>query len=149
MMEEIVFEGGVQVPTWLNSLASAAAEHIHGIDILSPIGCHSYHNQARDEFELTLFASQTQVIGGRLDGRNVPCGFDVNIGDVMDLFDEPPKVGWQALAKGKEDQIGPHIAFEGMYMGQLVWLRILGSAPQRYEHGRHLDTNSLKLEDLW
>lgn len=148
-MEETVFEGGVEVPTWLNSLASAAAEHIHGVDILSPLGCHSYHNQARDEFELTLFASRTQVVGGRLDGREVGSNFDVNIGAVMDLFDAPPKVGWQALAKGEEDQLGPHISFEGSYMGQAVWLRILGEAPERYEHGRHLNINTLKLEDLW
>ena len=67
----------------------------------------------------------------------------------MDLFDEPPQVGWQALPKGNEDQIGPHISFEGEYMGQAVWLRILSGSPERFDHGRNLDVHSLKLEDLW
>lgn len=148
-MEETIFEGGIEVPTWLNGFASAVAEHIHGADILSPLGCHCYHNRARDEFELTVFASRTQVIGGRLDGTEVGCNFDVRIKDVMDLFDEPPRVGWQALPKGKDDQLGPHVAFEGTYMGQLVWLRILASSPERYEHGRNLNVHTLKIEDLW
>jgi hypothetical protein len=148
-MEETAFEGGIAVPTWLNSLASAAAEHIHGVDILSPLGCHCYHNRARDEFELTVFASRTQIIGGHMDGQEVGSSFDVNLGDVMDLFDEPPRVGWQALAKGKEDQLGPHVSFEGTYMGQAVWLRILSQSPDRYEHGRNLNIHTLKLDDLW
>ena len=148
-MKDTIFESGVEVPTWLDGFASAAAEHIHGVDILSPLGCHCYHNQARNEFELTLFASRTQVVGGRLDGREIGCNFDVRINDVMDLFDEPPQVGWQALPKGNEDQIGPHISFEGEYMGQAVWLRILSGSPERFDHGRNLDVHSQKLEDLW
>ena len=83
-MKDTIFESGVEVPTWLDGFASAAAEHIHGVDILSPLGCHCYHNQARNEFELTLFASRTQVVGWRLDGREIGCNFDVRINEVMD-----------------------------------------------------------------
>ncbi len=148
-MEEITFEGGLTVPMWLNDFASTAAEHIHGVDVLSPLGCHCYHNKARDEFELTVFASRTQVVGGRLDGHEVSSSFDVNVGEIALLFDELPKIGWQALAKGTEDQLGPHVAFEGCYMGQAIWLRILSQPPDRFEHGRNLNVHTLKLEDLW
>ena len=78
-MTEATFEGGLTVPAWLNSFASAATEHIHGVDILSPLGCHCYHNRARDEYELTLFASRTQVVGGGKDGREVDCNLEVEI----------------------------------------------------------------------
>ena len=63
-MTEATFEGGLTVPAWLNSFASAAAAYIHGVDVLSPLGCHCYHNRARDEYELTVFASRTQVVAG-------------------------------------------------------------------------------------
>lgn len=148
-MTEATFEGGLTVPAWLNSFASAATEYIHGVDILSPLGCHCYHNRARDEYELTLFASRTQVVGGGKDGREVCCNLEIEIDGVTRLFDEPPKVGWQALPKGDEDQLGPHVAFEGLYMGQNIWLRILAKSPERYEHGRNFNVHSLKLEDLW
>ena len=148
-MEEATFEGGVSVPAWLTSFATATTEHIYGVDILAPIGCHCYHNRARDEYELTMFAARTQVVGGRLDGRELGSQFEVELNEIADLFDSPPKIGWQAFPKGGEDQIGTHVAFQGEYMGQLVWLRILSEPPERYEHGRNLHVHKLKLEDLW
>ncbi len=84
-----------------------------------------------------------------MDGREVRCNLEVEVNAIAALFDEPPKIGWQALPKGNEDQIGPHIALEGLYMGQNVWLRILAESPDRYEHGRNLNVLTLQLEDLW
>ena len=53
-------------PDWLNQLANAAAEEIEGLDVLAPLGCH-YHD-ADGVWEVTLFASLTEVVGGAKDG---------------------------------------------------------------------------------
>jgi hypothetical protein len=130
-------------------MANRAARLLRAVDLLSPVGCHYYRNQARDQWEVTLFASSTEVIGGRYDGRITASKFCLDLRELLGLFDDVTGFQWQALPLGPEDELGPHISLEGRYEGRSVWLRILATAPPRFETGRCLNARDLRLDDVW
>ena len=136
-------------PNWLKCFASLVSKCLRPTDVMAPIGCHYYHNHARDEWEVTLFVSRTQVVGGPLDGRAVISRFDVDLDELRMIFDTPPALRWQALRKGEADELGPHISSEGSFRDQLIWLRIVAAPPNRFDAGRVAHAYELKLEDTW
>lgn len=51
-------------PDWLAAFANAVASRIHSHDVLllAPLGCH--YQLIENIWEVTIFASKTEVIGG-------------------------------------------------------------------------------------
>lgn len=119
------------------------------VDILAPIGCHCYHNRAIDQWELTLFASATETVGGQYDGRRTTSRFVLNLENILDNFDTVNKFHWQAHALGPLDDLGPHLSIEGTVDGHSVWLRVLASPPEEVDAGRTFEAYSLRLTDHW
>ena len=138
-----------RIPNWLQKFSHAAASSILDHEWHAPIGCHFHHNKLIPEWEVTLFLSATEVIGGALDGTQVPIPMQVNIGRVLELFDAAPEVHWQTHAIADDDQLAQHIAFQGTVGGQNIWLRILQHAPQGVEPGRLVDSSTGTTQDLW
>ena len=136
-------------PPWLAKMANQVASEMHAMDVLSPIGCHYYHSRDRNQWEVTLFASKTEVVGGQRDGLVSPSKFTVDVGGVIDLFTEVTALNWQALPVGPGDELGPHVSLEGVFQGHAVWLRILAKAPRRYKAGRRASVYEFHLEDIW
>ena len=135
-------------PTWLNELANEVASHLYAVDLLSPLGCHVYRNQALDQWELTLFASRTRVVGGQYDGREIVSEFSADIAGIVRLFDNVSELHWHALA-GATDELGTHISLEGHLNRKNVWLRITAEPPVRFEPGRTAHAYNLRLEEHW
>lgn len=119
------------------------------VDIIAPIGCHCYHNQAIDQWEITLFASSTETVGGQYDGRRTKSRFVLNLEKILDHFETVKKFHWQAHALGPQDDLGPHLTIEGIVEGHSVWLRVLASPPEQFEAGRMFEAYSLRLTDHW
>jgi len=113
----------------------------------TPLGCH-YH-RAKTGWEITLFAARTEIVGGPRDGEQQPARFAVNLAELCSVFDSIESFRWQAHRYSRRDEIGPHVAVEGKYRGQTVWLRIPAAAPKQFPPGRQTRANSSPSEELW
>ena len=140
---------GKRPPAWLRWLSNDAARGIIDDEYHAPIGCHYYQNPEDEEWEVTIFVSATEVVGGPMDGTNLPQRVQLNIGHVISLFDEPPSVFWQSDKVDDDDELDQHISFEGLARGNRIWLRILKNSPEGTGPGRLLHTQSGEIETLW
>lgn len=136
-------------PSWLARMTNDVATQMWGVDILAPIGCHYFFNEAVGHWEVTLFVSSTEVVGGARDGQTVTSRFTLDLSQIQGLFDEVTGFHWQAQQLGSEDEIGPHVSLEGKYEGQDVWVRVLASAPNRFEAGRYANAYEMRVQDIW
>lgn len=134
-------------PEWLRELADAVAALIEPAELLAPLGCH-YHC-ADEIWEITIFASSTEVVGGPQDGVIRKSRFTVDLARLFEIFSEVGSFHWQALSFGSPDQLGPHISLEGMYAGRQVWLRLLSSPPKGYPSGRMALVNEMAWKNVW
>lgn len=136
-------------PSWLNSMANQVASLMYDVDVLSPIGCHFFFNDSRNEWEVTLFASNTEIVGGEWDGVLAPSKFCFDILKVGQIFGEIQAMHWQALPVDFDDQLGPHVSIEGTYEGHQVWVRVLAESPEEFEPGRRVKAYEFDLKEIW
>ncbi len=136
-------------PHWIDELADDVATRLFSSDPLPPLGCHSFHDEEMEQWEVTLFASRTEIIGGPKDGTLSDATFAVDLRELLPLFTEVDSFYWQTNSLGDEDELGPHTSIEGSYQGHRVWLRILAVAPDRFEPGRYVRVHDLRIEDRW
>ena len=136
-------------PAWLVELANKAAAEIQPVDGPSPISCHFfYSDDPIIQWEVSLFASGTEIVGGKLDGALRPTKFTVNLQNLFDILCEVSSFHWQALSMGDDDELGPHISVEGTYQGHSVWLRLLSHPPRRFQTRDSAEANEILLEDI-
>jgi len=140
---------GQRPPAWLRWLSNDAARGIVADDSHAPIGCHFYQNPDNEEWEVSIFVSSTEVVGGPLDGKRLPLQLHLNIVHVMNLFDEMPTVFWQTDPVADDDELSQHISFAGTARGHRLWLRVLRESPEGTGPGRLLHSKSGEMENLW
>jgi len=143
------FESTTTPPAWLRWFANDAARAILDTAAHAPIGCHYYFGEDRNEWEVTVFVSATEVVGGPRDGTIVPCKIQLDVNHAIQLFDELPKIYWQAGAIHEDEDTDQHVSLEGRVRGYQVWLRILAEAPKQAGPGRLLHALTGELEDVW
>ena len=136
-------------PTWLAELANRVATEMYPIDVMSPIGCHYFYSDESSQWDLTLFAADTEVVGGARDGSRSPSKFNLDLSHLNTMFSKITNFHWQALPMGPNDDLGPHVSVEGIFRGQRVWLRILSQSPECFETGRKAKPYELSMEDVW
>lgn len=134
-------------PPWLAEFADRVTALVVAVDVLAPIGCHFCHEA--DVWEVTLFAARTEVIGGRRDGETRPCRFCLDLAGLAPLFSSITAFYWQAHALGKQDDVGAHVAMEGIVEGNRVWLRIPSHAPAMFDAGRVALIHDRRWEEAW
>jgi len=134
-------------PGWLKELADAAALNMMPADVMPPIGCH--YCCAGSTWEISLFASSTQVVGGGRDGVVRRSRFCLDVDAIRKLFDEVHAVSWQAHSLASDDELGPHVELHGSYAGQDVKLRILAFPPKRFASGRLAIVYEPAWEETW
>jgi len=134
-------------PTWLKELADKAANCLSPVDLLSPVGCH-YAFEA-GHWEVTLFASDTEIVGGEKDGISRPSPFILDVLSLQRLFEDIRECHWQPQRIGREDELGAHFSILGTFTGENVWLRILSRAPDRFETGRQARVYELLWTEKW
>lgn len=135
------------LPVWLPDFANAVAAQLHSVDPLPPLGCHVHRSP--DAWEVTLFASKTEVIGGKRDGLLQSARFHLDLAGLLGVFSEIHCFHWQAQSLGRHDDLGPHVAIEGEYRGETVWLRIPADAPAQFPPGRHSVNCERTWEEVW
>lgn len=134
-------------PPWLEELANAVALQMTPAEMMAPIGCHFC--LVDSQWEITLFASKTEVVGGGQDGTLKSSKFSVDVKGITELFSNVENLHWQAVPMGSNDDLGAHLSLEGNYHGQAVWLRILSTAPKRYKAGRKALTYEMEWKEVW
>jgi hypothetical protein len=132
---------------WLQTLADSVARAIAFANPGASFGCHFC--RAEGIWEVTLFAEAVEVVGGAKDGSIKKASFGVHITEVLDLFQNVSSCTWQAQSMGDDDDLGPHLAVEGIYKGRNVWLRILAEPPQHFPVRRVSQTPRLVGDEGW
>jgi len=136
-----------QPPEWLKELADAAALLMMPTDVMAPIGCH--YCCVDGTWEIALFASSTQIVGGQHDGEERRSRFCLDIQAIRNLMADAHDVMWQSHPEGDDDELGPHVAFGGIYAGERVCLRILAFPPKRFSPGRNAIVYTPAWEEMW
>jgi hypothetical protein len=134
-------------PPWLEELARSVTHCMHAVDAMAPVGCH-YHRED-ETWEVTIFASMTEVVGGQQDGLRFPCCFVLDVGGLIALFADVESVRWQSLRQEADDEVGAHLAIEGTYQGARLLLRIPAEAPSRFEAGRKANVYEMRIVNVW
>ncbi len=134
-------------PDWLQQFADAAALLMNPVDLMAPVGCHFC--RVEGTWEISLFASSTQIVGGKKDGVLRASRFHVDVQALMHLFSEVHEVSWQAQPLAADDEMGPHIAISGIRDDQDVSLRILARPPRRFDPGRRAVVYEHSWEEIW
>ena len=134
-------------PDWLSGLANAAASHLTSTETVAPLGCHYCHIDG--VWEVTLFAGDTEVVGGGDDGKRQGSRFVVDVMPLLCLFTDILDCTWQPDRFGDHDELGSHLAIIGTYSGQLVCLRVLSRSPGNLPPGRRLSAFDGTWEELW
>lgn len=134
-------------PLWLATLANEIARRIVPVDPLGPIGCHYALHDAM--WEVTLFVSTTEVVGGKHDGQAFASAFQLDLAGIELHFDSVSSVGWQPIELNDDDDLGPHVAVIGTREGHAVWLRVTAVPPRGFDSGRVMNLLDTTVRDVW
>ena len=118
-------------PEWLADLANRIAGRFEPIDEFASVCCH--FADGGDCWELTLFLSTTEQMGGAKDGQRLFSRFAFDLFDLSETLDLVERLYWQPLPITPGDEVGPHIGLMGQYDGRTVWVRILAQPGDRFE----------------
>ena len=134
-------------PEWISTLANSIAACLEPIEPLPPLGCHFHH--CDESWEISIFPSKTEIVGGPNDGRQVSPRFRVDILAVTRHFSEIFAMTWQTKMVDEDDQLGSHFAVDGIHSGEVVSVRILKAAPKCFEPGRKALINDGHWVETW
>jgi len=136
-------------PKWIQDFVKHVIPTMNVVEISPPIGCHYYFNSVNFQWEITIFAAKTEIIGGSLDGKINGTCFGVDLIPLQSLFHKIEEFHWQTHPVKHDDELGNHISVMGMLGSQSIWLRICAEAPQRFPTGRYLRVDQETIEDIW
>ena len=137
----------VSPPDWLSVFVNGVTANIHSFDVLSPLGCH-FHC-ANNVWEVTVFASKTEIVGGSQDGQLIESCFSIDIKGLLGLLTDIQEISWQSNSLGPMDDLGAHLSVHGNYDGKVIWLRVTSVAPEQFEAGRRIHVNQKSIEEVW
>lgn len=137
----------LEQPAWLQDFTEKVCGCLHLLEGTPPIGCHVA--RVDDCWEVSLFVSPTEIVGGQHDGERLPCLFVLDALEVQHLFDVVDSVTWQPHALNDLDELASHLSVLGYVGGRQVWLRILGETPERFEAGRVANIHEQRILEKW
>ena len=126
-----------EAPQWLVSLVDAVGNRMEPHSATGPIAFH--WRQEGDFWEIAVYYTPGEVIGGVEDGAVIVPGFSLHLQELISAFEKVADACWRSHSFGPHDSLGPHISIEGVYQGHEVWLQILAEAPEDEEPGFKVD----------
>lgn len=143
-------DDGTNHPEWLGRFVNQIAQAFRSEELLAPLGCHFHRDEHQSpEWEVTLFVSRTEFLGGARDGQSAPSRFMLDLRDVITTFDNVESTYWQSHPMADDDQVGPHVGIEGQFEGHSIWLRITAAPPAQFEAGRVVDAYAETVKNCW
>ncbi|WP_437190627.1 hypothetical protein [Planctomicrobium sp. SH527] len=134
-------------PKWLEEFVETACSALHAVDEMAPIGCH--YACVDNVWEVSLFFSSTEVVGGNKNGTSDPCLFVLDVVRLLHIFDAVESASWQPFQIDNEDDLKCHFAVVGSYRKSQIWLRVLAEMPAGIEPGRFLDASQGIIHEVW
>jgi hypothetical protein len=135
-------------PDWLRDLVEELTACLEPVDPRAPLGCHLCHTD-EEVWEITLFVSRTEVLGGEYDGEQVPGRFVLDVTALVRVVDDVENCWWQPLPASADDDLGPHLSIVGRHAGHEVWVRITAEQPESIESGRVANVLTGVIERRW
>ncbi|MGO9462703.1 MAG: hypothetical protein ACLQVF_00870 [Isosphaeraceae bacterium] len=86
------------------------------------------HREEEGFWEVDIFPTAVELIGGAEDGAVVNPLFSVDLEQLRLTFDRVDDFGWNAL--GWHDGDGPFVWVEGAHLGRPLYLRVLAEDPR-------------------
>ena len=136
-------------PGWISDFTEQLAQTVQPFDLLAPLGCHVHHDDATDCWEVTLFAADTETVGGERDGRVASSPFCLDLAGMLNVLFDVEAFYWQNQSAGPGDELGAHVTIEGIFDGRRVRAHILARAPERFPVGRIVNAGEGTIENLW
>lgn len=136
-----------EIPEWISAFTDVIARTISPLEAHPPLGCHCHF--AEGVWEISLFAGDTEIVGGERDGERVPSRFVVDIMPLMSQFSAVYDCTWQPERFDRDDELGSHLSIIGLHAEQLVCLRILSRVPDRFPPGRRTNAWDGACHDVW
>lgn len=134
-------------PGWLERLTGCVCDSLTSIGEPTPIGCH--YQLVDDTWEIAVFFSPTEIVGGEFDGHRIEALFLVNVLELAHVFDVVEQIFWQPMPVDDNDEIGANLSMTGYFDGKRVLLRVLAATPSQFESGRFANLHEKRLIDTW
>ena len=139
-------------PHWITRLANDVAACIESFEPLPPVGCHFF--RAAAGWEITIFPSVTEIVGGPADGSMISARVSVDVAKVLGLFTKIHEVTWQCTRVSDDDDLGAHLLIEGIHSDdttndQFVAVQILAASPPSIEPGRRAHFHQGRMTETW
>ncbi len=131
-----------QVPTWLESLIDVIAACIEPHDQIGPLGY--LYNIDSDIWEIIVYPCPLELTEESEENTKVSPRFSLDMELLRSSFERVETIFWNAHDMGPYDTFGPHIALEGTYQGNKVYLQILAYAPEDEKPEIQLDIPGIK-----
>jgi hypothetical protein len=119
-------DGGDELPGWLKVLLDLVADCIEVESTAGPLGVR--WGQDEDAWEVTIYPTPVELVGGAVDGEVVAPGFTVDLERLRTAFTRLDAFGWNAL--GLHGRDGSYVYLEGDFLAHELFLRVLAQAPQ-------------------
>src|SRR5205085_9272692 len=124
-------------PAWLDDFLQAVSACVEPDSSMGPLGLR--YQEEEGFWEVQIYPTPVEVVGGAHDGELVAPGFSLNLEELRSTFDSITDLGWNALELDYPE--GPHIYIEGRFQGHEVYLEVLAYAPDDEEPGMKFDAN--------
>lgn len=118
-------------PTWVTDVISNVAEMFEPFSDLGRVGFDCQFDENR--WTVGMFLGSTELVGGKDDGHSIPSDFDINIPQLIDLFDHVDSMTWSAWPSGgiHQDAVNrSFITIEGFIVENPFQLQIHAIPPQ-------------------
>jgi len=136
-----------QQPQWLIDLTDKVCQTFETEQAPAEIGCHVH--QEADLWEVALFFSAIELVGGPYDGERIAPLFTVDIAAVLALFDPVEHASWQTQSHDEADELGNHFCVQGTVNEHHVALRILAESPGQFPASCQINTLDREVENTW
>jgi len=120
---------------WVKQVVEAVAEHMTADSPMGPLGYR--YGQDEGFWEIDVYATPVELIGGAVDGEVVVPGFSLDLEGLRAAFEVITDFGWQSLGFSQTE--GPRVWIEGTFRGKELLLQVLAYAPEDEEPGMKLN----------
>lgn len=117
-------------PIWLEEFVHQLACHIFPENFPNPLACH-YHQEASC-WEVALFPSRVQNQDTTKTSSEASF-FSFDVQQAMSAFDDLLHLDWITSPITAQNEVGPHLAMEGIVQGEHLLIRICAQVPKRFQ----------------
>jgi len=119
-------------PSWLEEFVQKISYSLFPHSYPAPLGCH-YHLEG-ETWEIALFPSMRETADDEIGAKRiVPSAFSFDVQQASAHFDDLQHLDWVASPVTEENEVGPHLLFEGTVDNETVLIRVCAEVPRKFQ----------------